>query len=47
MKKLIDFKQNKSNLYYRHLELTVEDKEKLKGSLKVAKKLEKMEGKNT
>jgi hypothetical protein len=31
---------------YRHLELTDEDKEKLKGSMKVAKKLEKMEGKN-
>ncbi|XP_050524519.1 egalitarian protein homolog [Daktulosphaira vitifoliae] len=31
----------------RHLELTDEDKEKLKGSLKVAKKLEKMEGKNS
>jgi len=31
---------------YRHLELTEEDKEKLKGSMKVAKKLEKMEGKN-
>lgn len=30
----------------RHLELTDEDKEKLKGSMKVAKKLEKMEGKN-
>ncbi|CAI6345107.1 unnamed protein product [Macrosiphum euphorbiae] len=30
----------------RHLELTEEDKEKLKGSTKVAKKLEKMEGKN-
>jgi len=28
------------------LELTEEDKEKLKGSMKVAKKLEKMEGKN-
>ncbi|VVC27017.1 Hypothetical protein CINCED_3A000680 [Cinara cedri] len=30
----------------RHLELTDEDKDKLKGSMKVAKKLEKMEGKN-
>lgn len=36
----------KSKLCYRHLELTDEDKEKLKGSIKVAKKLEKMEGKN-
>jgi len=36
----------KSYLCFRHLELTDEDKEKLKGSIKVAKKLEKMEGKN-
>jgi len=29
------------------LELTDEDKEKLKGSMKVAKKIEKMEGRNS
>ena len=32
---------------FRYLELTEEDKEKLKGSYKVAKKLEKLEGKDS
>ena len=32
-------------VYFRHVELTEEDKERLRGSYKVAKKLEKLENK--